>query len=507
MRAGAESAAAAMTAEKGQVARDSAWNFGAAAVTAGCSGLRALLLPKLLPSVDAFGIFNILNLFRTYSPYVNAGVLMGYGVEVPRRRGSGETAQCAALADTAYTFSAIASLLFALGMLALVPLSAQTEVRTGLVVFAIVVVLQNLMHFYADRLRVELNFRLRSQQEAVFSLGFTALAVGCAAWFGLYAIFAGLVFGQVLALWWMHRLDPYRPAWHLDRAALGVLVRLGIPVTVMSVLSTLIFDVDLILIKWWFPGYREAGLYALGVTFSALMMMVPYTVGHALAPRIFHEAGRPDAERDLLRYVRKPVLLLTGLAAAGSGAAFLAFPLVLHLYLPRYLDGLPAMRLLVWYTAFNAALTVCGYVFGGCKSFARIITLQVAVIAVNLALNLLLLQGGGGITGIAAVTVLSYALYAAGGLLFTLRLCRAPRRETAALLAAVGGGTGACAVAAVSAERLASALLGGIPGQLLALPCYALFLLPLAWLAQRRFGLVSELWSASGGMLRRGNGG
>ncbi len=494
---------ASAPAEKAQVARDTAWNFIAAAATAVCSGLRSLLLPKLLPSVDAFGVFTVLNLFKTYSPYVNAGVLMGYGVEVPRRRGQGNHAETDILAGTAHAFSFLATLGFALVMLALIPFTAEPDMRAGLGVFAVVVVLQNQLMFYSDRLRVELQFKLRSQQDMVNALGFTALAVGFAAWFGLYAVFAGLVFGQALALWWTRRHDPYRPGWRIELAALKTLIRLGIPVTLTTVLGTVIFDVDIILIKQWYPGYRMAGLYGLGVTFSALMMMVPYTVGHALAPRIYREAGKPEGERDLARYIRKPLLLLTGLAAVGSGAATLIFVPAIELYLPRYLDGLPAMRLLVWYTVFNAAVTTVGYLFAGCKSFARIIALQLTVIAANLCLNLTLLELGCGLVGVAAVTVLSYALYAAGGLWLGLRLCRMATGEMLVIMAAVFL-TGFYCMAASALAELPFAAVHPL-WRLGALPLYALLLLPLLALAQRRYGLLTELAGLARGMLLRGS--
>lgn len=502
-------AATARRGEKGQVARDSAWNFGAAAATALCSGLRSLLLPKLLPTVDAFGILNFLNLFKAYSPYANGGVLMGYGIEVPHRRGSGQTADTAQLEDSAYTFSTLATLAFALGMLLLgsgwlFPVSG--DLQTGLLVFAVVVLLQNLLQFYSARLRVELNFKLRSQQEAVNSLAFTAVAVGGAAWFGLRAVFAGLVLGELLALWWTRRHDPYRPAWRLVPGAVKSLLWLGIPVTVVAVLNTFIFDVDIILIKLWFPGFHEVGLYGLGVTVSALMMMVPYTAGHALAPRIFQEAGKPAGERDLLRYIRKPMLLLAGLAALGSGATYLLLPPVIKYYLPNYLNGLPAMRLLVWYSVFMAAISTVSFVFIGMKKFARFIALQLLVLAFNIVLNLSLLAAGYGITGVAAVTLLSYALFAVGAVYLSLQLCAAPLPTRIWCL---------LAVAAIAIVPAGLALLldsfGGDPvtpgGSLLLvagkLAAFIAGLALLALLGERQFGLLGELRALTGDMLAR----
>ena len=131
--------------------------------------------------------------------------------------------------------------------------------------------------------------------------GFPRLGgVGCA-WATLSSIWLQLV----LLLWWMRRSPAYRSTWPLAQwewphaETLGRLLRLGLPIGVTYFAESSAFSLIALLIARF--GSTEVAAHAIALNFSALIFMVPLSLGLALLTRVGHSLGAGDGAQAYFR--------------------------------------------------------------------------------------------------------------------------------------------------------------------------------------------------------------
>lgn len=124
--------------------------------------------------------------------------------------------------------------------------------------------------------------------------GFPALGgIGCA-WSTMLCVW----FNLLALLWWMRVAPAFRRTWPFshweapDRAMLGRLFRLGIPIGVTYFAETSAFSLIALLIAKF--GSTQVAAHAIALNFSSLTFMVPLSLGLALLTRVGQSLGAGD---------------------------------------------------------------------------------------------------------------------------------------------------------------------------------------------------------------------
>jgi O-antigen/teichoic acid export membrane protein len=137
-------------------------------------------------------------------------------------------------------------------------------------------------------------------------------------------------------------------------------------------------------------GLRAVGLYSVAVTLAGAISIVPAALIEGYRPEILLRA-----ETDTPGYVRR-MRQLYGLVfwlcmAYCLLITVLARPLVLLLYGPDYAGAVPALSIVVWYTAFSyfGSINNLYLVSRGKTQWVAVLTLTGAIL--NVALNALLI--------------------------------------------------------------------------------------------------------------------
>jgi O-antigen/teichoic acid export membrane protein len=299
------------------------------------------------------GVYTGLRLYLDQTNRTSLGIGLGAVQEIPILRAAGRADEARRLADVAYTTNSLTCFAYALALclwawlrrawLADDPLAA--EWTWGLAAVAGLTLLKRYESFLTAVLRAHREFALTTELDvldAVVSLiAFTAgLAVG--GFWGLLGA-VGIILGLKIA--YLHARSPLRFRWSWDLAAAGRLMRVGLPILANTAVFGAVLNVDRVLILWRVAdGARAVGLYSIAILGTSWSLDLAGRIVLVVYTSLQTTLGR-TCDRALV--ARQAALATEAQAtplAAGSAVAYLVGPLVLGSLLPRYADGLPALR-------------------------------------------------------------------------------------------------------------------------------------------------------------------
>lgn len=306
---------------------------------------------------------------------------------------------------------------------------------------------------------------------AVLNFGPVTLAAGLAAVTAVNVVLAGLLVH--------HSVDAGRPEPGDRRRIL----RMALPVGVASVLSSLYFTIDLVLLGWLVSS-RELGHYAAAVRFLTALVAIPGLVMSAGVPGL----ARTAADRAALsRFVGTLAhwLAVTALPLC-VGLAVFARPAVRIVFGGGYGESVVLLRILMVAGGLCLVSNLLAIVLMSASVVRAMVLVNLFSLAVNVAGNLILVPHFG-VRASAWLTVASEAIVIVYGVLALRR-----RMSYSTVLARVGRPVAVLAVAALVGLALGparpysapSALIVLVVG-LLALRAWPAELLPARW---RRLG-------------------
>jgi O-antigen/teichoic acid export membrane protein len=229
-------------------------------------------------------------------------------------------------------------------------------------------------------------------------------------WGLLWGWAAGTVAATASAMWQGRTVVPLRFA--PSRESLH-LIAIGFPMFMYGLSGFLLRSLDRVIILR-FLGTEPLGLYALAVTAVTFLLTLPDAVGYVLYPQLvrrFREAGDdPAAIRD---QVERVVRFLAVGTPALCAVAYLGANDVIEWLLPRFREGVPALRILCFSAAGLALANLASIVLMTLGRQRILIPAALGVTAIGVFLDLLAIRLGYGIRGVAWATFITFALNSA----------------------------------------------------------------------------------------------
>ncbi len=228
---------------------------------------------------------------------------------------------------------------------------------------------------------------------AVLALGkgLVAYVIGTAAETVLFAIFLLIAY-----LWGKH------PRIGFSLAKLKTMLRLSLPLMLSAILITVYGETDKIMLKMMMDN-TVVGVYSAALTLAGAISILPVALIEGFRPDILSYCYK---ERELYgRRMRQLYASVFWVCIAYSlFVTLLAEPIIRLTYGEAYVDAVPALSLVVWYTAFSyfGSINNLYMVAEGKTLYVPIITVTGA--GLNILLNLLLIPDFG-IIGAAAASL------------------------------------------------------------------------------------------------------
>ena len=196
--------------------------------------------------------------------------------------------------------------------------------------------------------------------------------------------------------------------WRVDLREALASVRYGKNLYLQNLLINLHERIDVLLLAALGVSAFDIGLYAAGVSVVAQLRQVPGAIGTVLLPRLAG-ATQAEAAEFTATVVRPSLLVMLAAALALAPAGAIGIPL---LFGREYAPAVFPFLVLLPGVALVTVSRVLGRYFAAVNRQRAIVALRVAVLVLNVALNLWLIPRAG-IVGAALASLLSYGIEAA----------------------------------------------------------------------------------------------
>ncbi len=299
------------------------------------------------------GVYTGLRLFLDQTNRSSLGVGLGAVQEIPILRAQGKVAEAQHLANVAHTANTLTCLVYAAGLLLWAALRSPTlatdplaaEWTWGLVAVAGLAVLKRYESFLIAVLRAHREFALTTELdifEALISIVAVGLGLTLAGFWGLLASVGVILVGKIA---YLHARHPFRFGWAWDFGTTARLMRVGLPILANTATLAAVLSLDRILILARVPdGDRAAGLYTVAIMGTSWSLDLAGRVVAVLYTYFQTTLGRTDDPAEVARQSIRATEAQATILASGASVAYLVGPVFLGLVLPRYADGLPALR-------------------------------------------------------------------------------------------------------------------------------------------------------------------
>ena len=412
--------------------------FSLASLVGGMGSFFSNYFAALLLGPMVWGTWQGAKLVLQYGVNLHLGVQNGMHREIPILRGKKESGQQATIIDVSFTFSFVIALIVSLGILfSTFIITMGPELRISLRFIAIMVFLQYIYSFYGYLFRAYSEFDIVSRVALIDGLS-NGFSIGLIFPFGLL----GFLGGQVLRLlittaysWWK---SSYTINWRWNSRVLKSLILIGFPIMLMLFANIIFTTIDRLLILKFLDA-RSLGFYSLGKLVFAPLLMVFTASSSVMYPRFAEQYGKTGDPRSLKRYITVPMEVLSSAMAVLVGAIYIALPLLTKVFLPKYVDGVPAARILMFGLFFYAISGMAGNMLLTINKQVLRLWILLGSALLNFGFSFVALKLGYGIEGVAAGTSIAYFLFFLTISVMAMKYTHAPPKETGKLLTHVLG--------------------------------------------------------------------
>jgi len=116
------------------------------------------------------------------------------------------------------------------------------------------------------------------------------------------------------------------------------------------------------------------------------------------------------------------------------GAIYIALPALVNIFLPKYIEGITAARILMIGVFFSGVIGTTGNFFLATNKQILYLFILLGSALFNLGVSFVLIRLGFGIAGVAGGTALSYLIYSFTMFIIALTYCNAKKIEIAKLI-------------------------------------------------------------------------
>ncbi len=377
--------------------------------------INGVLIRRFLGAAN-MGIWAFLQVFLVYAKHAGLGVTTATMRDVPYHRAKGEYEKADEIKDLVFTFTIATSVIAALVVVIYALLNHHKVTGPffiGLFVVAVLIILQRVYNLFVCLLRAYKEFVFAGYLNFISSVTSIIFALALTYRFKIYGFFAGLILNFLLSIVLILWRTPHRFRWHFSWSKLKPLIQFGLAILVLDILRSTLLNIDRMVIAK-FLGFQELGVYSVALMVNNFIFNFP-TLLVAIFPPYFQDAfGKRDRVADLEKTLVIPTLALSYALSLLVGCVCIVIPWLVSIFLPQYVSGISAIRILIlgsFFLALTHSLTTFVITI---RKHMSLFPITILSIVGGFALNYLFISRGWGIRGVAAGTGLLYTLYFLG---------------------------------------------------------------------------------------------
>jgi O-antigen/teichoic acid export membrane protein len=387
--------------------------YSASAIVSQALGLIAGFWVARLLGPSDFGVWNAVSLVLVYGAYLELGALSAMGRDLPFYHGQRDVEKAIALEGAARRVTIFGALVAALFVIAFSFLPTHSlKMALGLQAMAVVLILQQVYTYHRVVLRSHNYFKELSQQQVLLAIVSSGLAILFTVYFGLEGRLVAAILALAVIVLYAVRRNPWRPVPNFNLSTAWSLIRVGLPILISGFILSLLSTIDRLMVIT-FLGEKQLGYFGLALLLTSVVSLIPAMASQVLYPRITHQYGSSGNNVEALRsFVLTPPVILSASLPVLIGSLYLSLPLVIAVFLPAYIPGVTAARIVIIGTFFFGILGLTDYFLVTIGKLKQYALFGCVALLLNIVLDYLFLQLGYGIEGIAlGGTLITYLFY------------------------------------------------------------------------------------------------
>jgi O-antigen/teichoic acid export membrane protein len=299
------------------------------------------------------GVYTGLRLYLDNTNRSSLGVSLGAVQEIPILRASGREAEAQHVANLAHTTNTLTCVVFAVALVIWAWLRAPlvagdplaAEWTWGLVAIAVLALIKRYESFLIAVLRAYQEFELTTKVdivEAVVSIASVSVGLWVAGFWGLLAAVGTILLAKIA---YLHARHSLRFRWAWDGPSVWRLMIVGLPILANTAAFGAVLNLDRALILWLVPdGDRAAGLYTIALMGTSWSLDAAGRIVTVLYTYFQTTLGRTNDPVEVARQAARATEAQAPLLCAGAAVAYVLAPTFLGTLMPKYVDGLVALR-------------------------------------------------------------------------------------------------------------------------------------------------------------------
>lgn len=369
------------------------------------------IITKRILNVAGTGEWYFIFAFLPFGLYTDWGILNAIIRQIPRDIGAGNLQHAERIKDVAFTYIITCSFLnIILFLLVSLLFPQHTLIRAGIALLGLLVPLTLLYNLNVSLFWAHKEIKRLSLVIIINSLFTNALNI----FFAMRLGSLGIVFSAMLTTFIMFflsaRIGRFRFRWAFDLQECKSLIRIGFPINLSAALVTVFYNVDKMVIGK-FIGFEQLGLYTIAVTALTTTSKLPASFLIVWFPYLQEEFGKfkdiLHLKGKLLRSQTCIVILLPLLLVF----VFLFMSVIVHYFLPKFINGIPPMMVLVFGYYFMLIKDIPYNILYTINKQKYIVAVLVVLLLLYIPSIYFLALRGFGIISIAWATAVVYALY------------------------------------------------------------------------------------------------
>ena len=369
----------------------------------------ALIAAKKLGPAT-WGIWQLLYLILAYSSFIHLGVINGMNREIPVLNGRGDQQSASLIRAVSLGFVLASSMLAGLAIF-IFALSIDTMTAAVPLRWMPMLLIMYLLHRYLEvYLRSDKLFGHVSLQQLLLAVAFPVIAIPLLSVHEL----SGYIVGQTIAIGltclFIIKISPVCLKLRFRLTETIRLLKIGFPIMTAGILYTLMMTVDRVIISTLLT-MQQLGYYSLSILVMASLSLIPLVVGQQIFPRMAEAWGRTSKSKELIPWIRRQVFMSISLTAPMVLAAYIILPPIVKHFLVEYTSGITAMKITLVTPLFLGMTSAFGNFLNTVDKQSYLLLFQILAVCLNIVLNIVFIQVGLGITGVAIGTTIAFIIH------------------------------------------------------------------------------------------------
>ena len=243
---------------------------------------------------------------------------------------------------------------------------------------------------------------------------------------GFYGPCARAGFPSFLSAWLYHRHRPLRVSYRFDAKTFRELIRIGLRFSFWGNLYTSAWTATEGALVLMVGSVSDLGLFSVAAVMAGAVNSLPLAIWQVLTPRVVTNLAREGSVRKANARILWVTAGLTGVMVLLACAGSFLLDMFVPYFIPKYVAGIPVMKVCLWFPVVQAALLPMNTLFATGRPwlYGRSVIAGIIVFATA---TYLLLPVIGGLLAVAAGSLLGRAARTFAGYLDLIALTRRER--------------------------------------------------------------------------------